>query len=118
MVKQLALETMDSYANAKAIYTDGAFSKSVARVTLTAALTSPLNGGTTVSGKTEDGMEVAGKVLDDYPADTTVLEIQYQTNAIQNNYVGCQVGANPNPFTEGCKTQHVPCDSKNPFLCN
>jgi hypothetical protein len=118
MEKQLALATSESYAKAKAIYTDGAFSKSVARVTLTSALASPLNGGTAVTGKTEDGVEVAGKLLDDYPTDTTVLEIQYQTNAIQNNYVGCQVGANPNPFTEGCKTQHMPCDSKNPFLCN
>jgi hypothetical protein len=89
----------------------------VARVTLTSPLAGPLNKGTAVTGKTENDVDVAGKVLDVYPTDTPVIEIQYQTNMIQNSYVGCQVGANPNPFTEGCKTP-MPCDFKNPFICS
>jgi hypothetical protein len=103
MEKQLSLATSESYAVAKDIYINGAFSKSFARSTLKTALTGPLNDGTDVTGKTEDGTEVPGKVLGNFPTGTTEIEIQYQANSIQNSYVRCQVGANPNPFTEGCK---------------
>jgi hypothetical protein len=107
MEKQLALGTSQSFATAKEIYENGAFSKSVARVTLTTALAGPLNESAVVSGKTEAGDEVVGKLLDNYPTGTTAIEIQYQTNSVQSSYVGCQVGASPNPFTEGCTSLQI-----------
>lgn len=104
LVLQLARGTDESFAIAKSIYTDGAFSKSFATVTLAEAITQPLNKGTSVIGKTENGDDVNGKLLKNYPADTKVIGVQYETNDVQSSYVGCQVGANPNPFTEGCKS--------------
>lgn len=101
--KQLAHGTDESFATAKSIYTDGAFSKSFATVTLSSALSQPLNKGAQVIGKTESGDDVNGKLLKNYPVDSTVIDVQYETNSIQNSYVGCQVGANPSPNTERCK---------------
>ena len=100
---QLARGTDESFTTAKSIYTDGAFSKSFAKVTLSKALLQPLNKGTEVIGKTETGDDVNGKLLKNYPMDSTVIDVQYETNSVQSSYVGCQVGANPDPFTEGCK---------------
>jgi hypothetical protein len=34
----------------------------------------------------------------------TVLRVQYETSSVQINYVGCQVGANPSPNTDGCES--------------
>lgn len=107
MERELALGTSQSFATAKEIYKNGAFSKSVARVTLTTALTGPLNESAVVSGKTEAGDEVVGTLLDNYPSGTTAIEIQYQTNSDQSSYVGCQVGASPDPFTEGCTSIQI-----------
>jgi hypothetical protein len=84
------------------VYEEGAFSKSAAKVTLSTALTSPIPEGTDVSGLSEDGTEVMGKTYEAYAAGNSVIEIQYQTIDIQSNYVGCQVGANPSPNTDGC----------------
>jgi hypothetical protein len=101
--KQLAGATDDSFAIAKSIYTDGAFSKSIATVKLSTVLTQPLNKGAPLVGKTKTGEDVNGKFLKNYPVDATVIDVQYETNQIQSSYVGCQVGANPDPFTDGCK---------------
>jgi hypothetical protein len=101
--QQLAGGTDESFAIAKSIYTDGAFSKSFATVTLTTALMQPLNKGDEVIGATETGDEVNGKLLKDYPLGSPTIDVQYETNSIQSSYVGCQVGANPIPMAEGCK---------------
>ena len=102
MEKQLGLATPEGYSKALDIYRDGAFSKSFATVKLNQALSAPLNDGTPVIGKNGNGIEVAGKVLGNFPVSSTEINVQYQTNSIQSNYVGCQVGANPTPNTEGC----------------
>jgi hypothetical protein len=106
--KQLALGTDETFATAKSIYTDGAFSKSFATVTLATALSQPLNKGAQVIGKSATGDEVNGKLLKDYPVDSTVIDVQYETNSFQNSYVGCQVGANPSPITDRCKYTFSP----------
>jgi hypothetical protein len=84
------------------VYTDGAFSKSVAKVTLSTPLTAPVTVDTQITGVNEDGKQVVGKAYEDYATGSSVIEIQYQTLDIQAQYVGCQVGANPNPKTDGC----------------
>lgn len=94
--------TSQSIGIAKDIYLNGAHSKSVATVTLTTALAAPLNVKMEVSGKTDKGVEVNGKLLNDYPTGTSKVEVQYDTISIQSSYVGCRVGANPEPITEGC----------------
>jgi hypothetical protein len=101
--QQLAEGTDGSFAIAKSIYIDGAFSKSFATLTLTTPLSQSLDKGTQVTGKTATGDDVNGKLLKDYPMDSTAIGVQYETNMVQSSYVGCQVGANPSPFTEGCK---------------
>ena len=103
MEKQLSLATSESYAKAKAIYENGAFSKSYAKVALTTALTGPLNDGTGVTGMSADDVEIAGKVMGNFPTGSNEILIQYQTNSIQSNYVACQVGSNPSPNTQGCE---------------
>lgn len=98
----LATPSSASFEAAKKVYTQGGFSKSVAEVTLSTSLTSNVSKGTQITGVNADGTEVVGKALADYAAGNNQISVQYQTLDIQSNYVGCQVGANPNPNTEGC----------------
>jgi hypothetical protein len=101
MELQLALKTVQSQQNAKDIYQDGAFSKSVAQVTLDTALTTTLDKGATVIGTGPVG-EIRGKLYATYGSGISVIQIQYETNENQQLYVGCQVGANPDPNLDGC----------------
>merc|ERR1711935_1223249 len=102
MEAQLALANDDAYTVAKAIYEEGAFSKSVATVTLSAPLAADVTKGTAFEGVNAAGDTVLGKAYEDNAAGATSVIIQYKTTDSQKNYVGCQVGANPNPVTDGC----------------
>lgn len=99
---QLAIGTEGSFAAAKEIYQQGAFSKSVAAVILSAPLGTALSKGTPISGVAADGSAVIGKAYEDNAAGAISLLVQYKTSDSQSNYVECQVGANPNPNTSGC----------------
>ena len=99
---QLSLGTDATYAVARQIYEQGAFSKSIATVSVNGTTSSSIPKGTQVVGQTASGDAVSGTVLNDVAAGSTSLQIQYATNEVQDNYVGCQVGANPNPNVEGC----------------
>jgi hypothetical protein len=100
---QLALGTDQSFAVAQDIYENGAFSQSVAVLSLTVPLTVPISKGASVSGL-GDGGEVIGTILDDYNTGTQVIKVVYATSYIQSAYSRCQVGANPNPTNmEGCE---------------
>lgn len=98
----LATGTEQSFAQALKVYTDGGNSKSVASITLSSPLTALLPIDTPVSGTNEDGDEVAGRTYEEYSVGTSVIEVQYQTSDIQESYVGCRVGGNPDPLTDGC----------------
>lgn len=100
--EQLALGTDASYENALKIYTNGGNSKSVAKVTLTTALTSNVEKGTQILGKNAAGNEIVGKAYEDNAAGATSIMVQYQTSDDQKNYVGCQVGALVTTNTNGC----------------
>jgi hypothetical protein len=103
MEVQLALATNQAYSTAKNIYTQGAHSKSVATVILSSGLLQSLKADTEVTGMSADNStEIAGRLYEDFAAGTTVIKVQYQTTDIQANYVGCQVGARPEPNTDGC----------------
>ncbi|KAG7343103.1 low iron-inducible periplasmic protein [Nitzschia inconspicua] len=99
---QLAMGTTESFNAASKIYTDGAFSKSVAKVQLASPLTSSVAEGDQITGLNADGAEVVGTAYASYSTGADVIEIQYRTLDLQSSYVGCQVGANPNPNTVGC----------------
>jgi hypothetical protein len=102
MELQLALGTSESFEQAMKIYTDGAFSKSIARITLSTPLTSTVTSGDQITGLNAGGTEVVGMAYSTYSPGADVIEIQYKTLDVQEKYVGCQVGANPNPNTVGC----------------
>jgi hypothetical protein len=102
MELQLALGNDEAYANALAIYSEGAYSKSTAKVTLASALGSAIKKGTSVTGKNASGNQVIGKTYEDYASVATEILIQYQTTDSQKNYVECQVGASLRPNTVGC----------------
>ena len=102
MEAQLSLGNEDSYDQALRLYTEGAYSKSVAEVTLTSPLPTDVEKGTTIMGVGADGNQVAGKAYEDNAAGATSLIIQYQTSDSQKNYVNCQVGASTTPNTDGC----------------
>jgi hypothetical protein len=105
MERQLARGTNQAYVTAQRIYEEGAFSKSVATVTLNTALSVPISIGTDVTGTAVDEMQVDGKVYSAARAGDQTLRIQYNVNSIQVSHLGCQVGANPNPLTDGCFAQ-------------
>jgi len=104
--KQLALNTEEGFDDALRIYTEGAYSKSVAEITLTSPLpdtdTIVVEKGGQVRGETASGDSVIGFFLEDYAVGETNIGIRYMTSDIQENYVNCQVGASPAPNTEGC----------------
>jgi hypothetical protein len=102
MELQLAFGNDEAYANALAIYSEGAHSKSTAKVTLLSAVGSSISKGTSVSGKDASGNQVLGKTFEDYASGATEILIQYQTTDSQKNYVNCQVGASLTPNTVGC----------------
>jgi len=102
MEQQLSLANADAYSQALRIYSEGAYSKSVAEVTLTAPLPIDVEKGTTIMGIGADGNQVAGKAYEDNAAGATSIIIQYRTSDSQKNYVTCQVGASTSPNTQGC----------------
>jgi hypothetical protein len=103
METELAAATNQAFKKAKAIYEEGAHSKSVATVTLSTAVKQSLKADTSVTGLSLDGKtEVAGRLYEDYSVGTTTIKVQYQTIDVQAKYVGCQVGARPEPNTVGC----------------
>lgn len=102
MEGQLALANDDAFANALRIYTEGAYSKSVAEITLSSPLPTDVEKGTLIMGVGADGNQVAGKAYEDNAAGAMDIIVQYQTSDSQKNYVMCQVGATTTPNTVGC----------------
>jgi hypothetical protein len=50
-----------------------------------------------------DGTQVSGTVLSEAKENEQSLKIEYDIGEVQEDYVNCQVGANPSPITDGCK---------------
>jgi len=102
MEQQLSLANEDSYASARRIYEEGAFSKSVATVTLVTGLPRDVPKNTPIMGIGSDGNQIAGVAYADNAAGQTSFIVRYRTSDSQRNYVNCQVGASVNPNLEGC----------------
>jgi len=99
---QLAIGSEVSFEKARRVYAEGGHSKSVAVVKLASPLTRSLAKSTIVSGKSEGGVTIYGKLLDNYPNGISTIEIQYRTTDSQKAYVGCQVGGLSKPNLVGC----------------
>merc|ERR1712238_592380 len=97
-----ALANNEAYANAMGIYSEGAHSKSTAKVTLASPLANAGTKGTKVTGRNADENQVVGKLYEDVASGATEVLIQYQTSDMQKSYVTCQVGASQAPMTDGC----------------
>ena len=100
----LDLQTEESFAQAQRMYEEGAFSKTVSTLTLSAALTVALPHGTKMVGSTSDTSDVVASgrsaspvevfAYSDQEAGATTIRVQYLNE-------GCYVGANPDPVTSG-----------------
>jgi len=102
MEEQLSVGSDGSFEKAWNIYSRGGHSRSTAILSLETPLTLGLRENTLVSGLTENGLSVTGKLFDNYPNGISTIEIQYTTTDSQESYVGCQVGGLPNPSLDGC----------------
>jgi hypothetical protein len=103
--QELAVGTSSSYITAESVYREGAHSKSTAKLLLDDPLDRDLPMGAAALGLTQnDGKQVKGQLAEDAQKGDTTILVQYATNQIQENYVGCQVGASPSPNVRGCKS--------------
>jgi len=102
MEEHLLLPSEESFMTALKLYTEGAYSKSVAQITLSSALSSSIEKGAPITGFNAAGDQVVGKAYEDNAAGATTIIVQYKTSDSQKKYIGCQVGASTSPNTEGC----------------
>ena len=100
---QLALGTDQGFQAALRIYTEGAFSKSYAEITLTTGVAVDVGKDVTVFGRAADGTQIRGKTMTAVKTGDTVLEIEYHASPVQAQWTNCHVGGNPEPNTDGCK---------------
>jgi hypothetical protein len=96
----LSKGTDTTFTQAFDIYGEGSFSKSYAEIQLDSVALSKIDANTVVT-VTIDGSTVVGTVMDDVPAGTTAVSIQYKVTE-QGGY-NCNVGGNPSPVLDGCK---------------
>lgn len=66
-----------------------------------------MNRGTIIVGQNENGNEIRTTLLTPAKSGDTILQIQYDSIAIQAKYVQCLVGAKPEPLLKGCKFSFV-----------
>ena len=102
----MTLLANDDIDGAMDVYEQGAFSDPIAELTLTSPRPQ-LESDTKVTGLSNSkNFEVTGEIIENYPPELeeSKIFVSYDTIEIQKNYVGCQVGANPNPNTDGCKS--------------
>jgi hypothetical protein len=104
IIKQLATGTTTSYATAKAVYERGAFSQTVAILSLAGeVLNKDIPKNTPCLGKSTIGKPVTGRTVEDYKVGDSLLKIQYDLDLVEDVYDDCRVGANPDPITDGCE---------------
>jgi hypothetical protein len=103
MEELLAGGTLNHFVNASIVYTDGAFSWPYAVLSVPGGIPVTLAQGTFVSGVNSEGEAVEGAVMERTAQGKKSLKVQYVVGDVQEDYVKCQVGGNPNPVFRGCK---------------
>lgn len=95
--------------NGQDIYEQGAFSKPVARLELTAPLASSVSKGKKITGRNANGEVITGKAFQNHDAGDMSLFVQYTTNEDPKFHVECAVGGlqSADQRTEGCKFETI-----------
>jgi hypothetical protein len=103
--RYLSLGTKEGLGQAHLIYQKGIHSYPVATLTITSATGGPqeVPQGALIIGMSETKRVVYGIVTMDHHAQETRLMVSYDTSGDRGNYIPCEVGGNPLPFTEGCE---------------
>ena len=119
MKKYLALGTKEGFDKAKKIYVNGIYSHPLAKLQITNSGSSSsssssstskakdIEHGNLVIGLTENHKAIYSTVStihydpNDDTNDDNTLVVAYDTSNF-NEYIPCEVGGNPHPFTEGC----------------
>jgi hypothetical protein len=92
--------TDTTFTQAFDIYEEGSFSKTFAEIQLDSGAPSKIDANTLITVTIDDSI-VVGTVMDDVPAGTQALSIQYKVN--EQGGSTCNVGGNPSPVLDGCK---------------
>jgi hypothetical protein len=90
------------WGKAQAVYENGAHSKSYAVMTMVNALTTSASEGAEVTGTSQAGEALLGSVYADADSQSQTLQVQYATQDVMANYVGCHVGGSSEPVEDGC----------------
>jgi hypothetical protein len=93
--------TEATFKQARNIYEDGSFSKSIADIQLDTGAPSKIDAGTVVTVTLSDASIVVGTVRNDVSEGTQAVSIQYQVG--EEGGSTCNVGGNPSPILDGCK---------------
>jgi len=102
----LDLQTDEGFASAKALYENGAFSKTVSDLTVSGGLAVDIPKGTKLTGFSASTADEDASLQQASPVDVyAVEEAAAGSTSLRVQYVneGCYVGANPDPVTIGCK---------------
>jgi len=90
---QIAKKTQSAFDIAKAIYEQGAHSKSYAILTFDNTVSDSFTDGTEFVGTSATNQDVRAKVYKSSGAAPGTIQLQYLTTSVQETYVECQVGA-------------------------
>jgi hypothetical protein len=101
---QASAKTEESFQLAKAVYEQGAHSKSYAKLKFDGAAPASISDGDRFVGSTEGNQAVYGKVYKSSKSPDGYIWLQYETSDSQSGYVNCQVGGltGTSQNTEGC----------------
>jgi hypothetical protein len=94
-------QTDTTFTQAFDIYEGGSFSKSYAEIQLDVGALLKIDANTVVTAVTTDNSIVVGTVMDDVPAGTQAVSIQYRVT--KQGGSTCNVGGHPTPILDGCK---------------
>jgi hypothetical protein len=99
---QLSLGSAEGYDAAMEVYTKGAHCSSYSTL-MVQPLQASLNFGDQVSGLAQDGSMITATVMQNYPKGREDIDVSYTVNANTTSF--CQIGGNPDPITDGCKSR-------------
>ena len=94
--------TQEGFDKAKKIYERGAYSHPVATLRIIGGVPKKIDHGNLVIGMTDNHKAVYSTVTTIHEIDGNNLIVAYDSSSIRGDYIPCEVGGSPHPFTEGC----------------
>lgn len=101
----LAANTVQSFDQARLVYSQGGNSKSIATLTIAAGLPFNVAKGTRLTAEGLDGRQVVGTCETSAVAGSTTIAFRYPVSTNVQNHLDCRVGGLPfsQQITAGCK---------------